>query len=178
MTRTAPTTDLGALRSAILADPADDTLRLAYADALQEQHSEDSNEYRHGELIRLQCRIATIRASCGCGSCVKVGQHHNGPCAVSKERDELPDGRSKNAMLRPREQDLLRDLTPWLRRGERCGACHGTGDLRTSDGKFWLGQDCHHCNADGWLGSLAEQMPHIDQRTGPNWEKDWRIPAG
>jgi len=63
------------------------------------------------EFVRLQIRIAGLRAFCGCGSCTAFrggGQHHNGPCAVGRERDEQPDGTSRPAMLRPREFELWR----------------------------------------------------------------------
>lgn len=62
------------------------------------------------EFIRLQCRIAAIEATCSCGRCVKRrggGQHTNGPCVIDQERDDLPDGRSKQAFLRMRHNKLM-----------------------------------------------------------------------
>lgn len=84
---------------------------------------ERSNGFtERAEFIRLQCRIASIQRTCLCGACVKLrggGQHHNGPCAVDQERDELPDGTSRQALLRRRERELLHANVPgkpWLTR--------------------------------------------------------------
>lgn len=96
-------TDAGLLR-AILEHPEDDVARLVYSDWLEEQ-----GQAERAAFIRLQIRIATLESNCRCGRCVQRrggGQHHNGPCAVDKERDELPDGRSKQALLRMREREL------------------------------------------------------------------------
>lgn len=68
------------------------------------------------EFIRIQIRIAGLRAACGCGGYTALrggGQHHNGPCDVGRERDEQPDGTSRPAMLRARENALWRE---WSRR--------------------------------------------------------------
>lgn len=104
MSLTAPATAASALLAAILANPGDDTPRLVYADWLEE-----AGDANRAAFIRLQCRIAAIQATCGCGSCVRRrggGQHTNGPCGVDQERNELPDGRSKQAFLRMREREL------------------------------------------------------------------------
>lgn len=89
----------------VIAEPANDEARLAYA-AICEQYGQGE---RAG-FVRLQCRIAALEADCWCRSCVQRrggGQHTNGPCAVDQARDELPDGRSKQALLRRREGELL-----------------------------------------------------------------------
>ncbi len=101
-------TDTGtALLRSIVLRPEDMDARLIYADWCEE------NEQRErAEFIRLQCRIADLQADCHCVGCVRLrgggGQHHNGPCAVDQEREELPDGRSRQAMLRRRERELLK----------------------------------------------------------------------
>jgi uncharacterized protein (TIGR02996 family) len=105
------TTLAGALLAAILESPEDDVPRLVLADYLEERNA-PGDEWR-AELIRVQCRIATIEAVCGCGCCVRRrggGQHHNGPCGVDQERDELPGGKSKQAFLRKRERELFAHL--------------------------------------------------------------------
>lgn len=48
-------TDEAAFRAAILANPADDTVRLVFADWLQEQGDDD-----RAEFIRVQCRLAVL----------------------------------------------------------------------------------------------------------------------
>lgn len=127
-----------ALLAAIAADLTDDTVRLAYADRLQEQGDD-----ARAEFIRVQCRIAAIQRGCSCGLCVKLrggGQHTNGGCAVDKERDEQPDDSSRNVHLRVRESALLAANPAWLTcpcpsptcvfiTKQECRLCNGTGDL-------------------------------------------------
>lgn len=96
---------LQAIRRAILEEPSSDLHRQAYADRCEEL----GDEVR-AEFVRVQCRIAAIEAACLCGSCVRRrggGRQHNGKCAVDQERDDLPDGRSRQAFLRRRERELL-----------------------------------------------------------------------
>ena len=76
--------ELLAFLDALYANPDDAGTALVLADLLQEGGDEAKATY-----IRLQVRAAEVRRDCLCGSCVKRrggGQHHNGPCAVSKER--------------------------------------------------------------------------------------------
>jgi uncharacterized protein (TIGR02996 family) len=99
------TDDYLAMLRGVLAEPDDDGPRLVLSDWLEENGQPD-----RAEFVRLQCRIARIEATCSCGRCVKLrggGQHTNGPCGVDRERDELPDGRSRQAFLRCRERELL-----------------------------------------------------------------------
>jgi uncharacterized protein (TIGR02996 family) len=94
-----------ALLRGVLENPQDVAVRLILSDWLEENGEED-----RAEFIRLQCRIATLQADCNCGACVSLrggGQHHNGPCAVDRDRDELPGGRTKQAFLSMRSQDIL-----------------------------------------------------------------------
>lgn len=106
MTDLARHPDAVAFVRAICSAPEDDTPRLVYADWLEEHGQAD-----RAEFVRLQIRIAGIEAHCWCGACVRkrgrLGQHHNGPCGVDKERDELPDGSSRQAFLRRRERELF-----------------------------------------------------------------------
>lgn len=110
-----------ALLEAILENPADDAPRLILSDWLEEHGEEE-----RAEFIRLQCRIASLQSGCNCGSCVKLrggGQHHNGPCAVNQERDELSDGRSKQAFLRLREHELIEKFGSGLLGSLPLGEC-------------------------------------------------------
>lgn len=96
-------TDGPHLLAAILAAPADDHVRLVYADCLQELGDE-----ARAEFIRVQCRIAQIQQTCGCGACVKRrggGQHHNGKCAIDDWQDD-------GVKLRRREYELWQQHLP------------------------------------------------------------------
>jgi uncharacterized protein (TIGR02996 family) len=97
-------TEEGLVR-AVLAAPDDDAPRLAYADWCDEH-----DRGTRGPFIRAQIRHEALRADCGCGACVTRhrggGQHHNGPCVMSKRQA----GGGK-----PREVEFaLADGAPWL----------------------------------------------------------------
>lgn len=107
-------TEEQALLAAVRAAPDDDLPRLVYADWLDER-----GRGVRAEFIRLQCRIAELQRGCLCGACVRLrggGQHQNGPCAIDRDRVELPDGRTRQAFLRQRERDLLAShaVVEWL----------------------------------------------------------------
>lgn len=88
--------------------PECDVVRLVAADWL-----DDHGHGERAEFVRVQCRISEIRSDCSCGSCVRLrggGQHTNGPCDVSRERIEMPDGSSRNAMLRARNVALCESI--------------------------------------------------------------------
>lgn len=97
--------DYRAMLAGIRADKADDLKRLVLADWLEEH-----GQAERAELIRVQCRIAEIRRDCMCGGCRTSGQHHNGPCGIDRERVELPDGTTRNALLRIRNTRLVESL--------------------------------------------------------------------
>lgn len=114
------TADTGAgLLRAVVREPLEDTVRLAYADWLDERGAE--GDAARAEFIRVQIRIAELQRECSCTGCARLrggGQGTNGPCAVDRERIELPDGRSRQAFLRRRERELLDEhWGDWIRSG-------------------------------------------------------------
>lgn len=137
---------------AIVQSPDDDLPRLVYADWLEENGSSD-----RAEFIRVQCRIEEIRRHCWCGGCRKSGQHHNGPCAIDRERVELPDGSSRNAMLRKRNIDLTRSTDPemWSLYHQACwppsrfAFSRGFLDTVRCETGDWIGEPCPNCHERG-----------------------------
>lgn len=121
------------------------------------------------EFLRLQIRIAAIQADCLCGACVRLrggGQHHNGPCAVDRERVELPDGGSRQAFLRRRERELFAAhgaawfgpagcLTPPSDRERQSGGewrvvSRGfVGAVSGPLAAFWGERQCDNCEGEG-----------------------------
>ena len=76
------------LLAAVLADPASDLARLAYADRLEETGADDAR----AEFIRVQLGWHDVAAACLCGDCVRRrggGRHHGGPCQVRRREREL-----------------------------------------------------------------------------------------
>lgn len=159
---TTPTlSPVAALRRAVCHDPHDDTVRLALADELDEHGGEI--EAKWAELIRVGCEMSRWNG-------INTGK---GGGAAGPEHLELCR----------REIALIRDLTPWLRRGERCDSCGGKGwdnELHSSHAS-----DCAACHGPGWLGSLAartarsmnaRQLADAALNGGDNGY-DWAIPA-
>lgn len=149
----APTlSTIAGLRRAVCIDPHDDTVRFALADSLEEPGSSEQ-ERKWAALIRFQIALTTY----GDGSDPAVAR--------------LIAGTNEPA--------LLRDLTPWLRRGERCERCKGKGMLRKRATRLG-GEEhrCPTCHGIGWLGSLAESRTDesVIKRTG-RLPSDWTIPA-
>lgn len=160
---TTPTlSPIAELRRAVCADPHDDTARLVLADALEEPGSSEQ-ERQWAAMIRFHIALTTY----GDGSDPAVAR--------------LIAGTNEPA--------LLRDLTPWLRRGERCGSCGGRRVIRQAalrPFKFTIEPpsispaaslfdtvevDCPSCNGTGWLGSLAA-------KTGMEWLNDATFARG
>ncbi len=123
----ATASDLTLLLREIVTHPEDDTVRLAYADFVQEQGDET-----RAAFIRVQCRIAAVQRECGCGACVNRrggGQHTNGPCAATRRQDD-------GVYLRRQEWELfdpelgyrLRDAHPFMRHTIVPGTHHGRTD--------------------------------------------------
>lgn len=168
------TTDLALLRRAVLIDPGSADARLVFADEIEGSGGEQ--EQRWAEMIRAGCELAKCRPDCGVG---KVCRGVDGwlPSIVTC------------AGLRGREAALIRDLTPWLRRGERCGSCGGRRIIRQAalrPFKFTIEPpriepsaslfdtvevECPTCHGIGWLGSLAA-------KTGAEWLNDATFSRG
>ena len=156
---TTTSSDLTLLRRAVLLDPGSDDARLVFADEIE--GSGGANEQRWAEMIRAGCELAKCSPDCGVG---KVCRGVDGwlPSIVTC------------AGLRDHEAALLRDLTPWLRRGERCTSCGGRRIVRQAvlkPFKFTIEPpriepsaslfdtvevECPTCHGVGWLGSLAD----------------------
>lgn len=119
--------DGDALLAAIRADPDDDTVRLVYADWLDER-----GEAERAEFIRVQCELARHP----CGSVVRRGMRH--PLAPTCR------GCDRAATLLARERELLDLRNPaadnehvgdaWFSAGGFGMVTHGAG------GPFWLYQ--------------------------------------
>lgn len=149
------------LMAAIIANPRDDGLRLVMADWLDEH-----GDSRRAEFIRLQIRIAEIERFCSCGSCVKLrggGQCTNGPCAVSRERDEQPDGTSRNAMLRLKESNLLDFGFDEIPKYTKITYCRGfPAEVTLTMAQFLDGERCGQCG-----GSKVVPRPNRKRRDAP-----------
>lgn len=112
-------TTLDMLLAAIIADPDDDLVRLAYADALEERGLPGDDA--RCDLIHVQLAIADAERECRCRRCKPGGQHTNGPCAVRMVT--VFDGtRSESATVHEREllewqraACPLPGLTTWIR---------------------------------------------------------------
>lgn len=98
------TTTLTALRAAICAEPADDTVRLMFADALEENGGE--HEARWAELIRAQIELAAA----GGPPYPKCSEN-----AINMRSGERC-GRCDDCRNRDRSDAILRELEPVLPR--------------------------------------------------------------
>lgn len=160
------------LLDAIRRNREEDLPRLMYADAIEDE------EPKLAEFIRLQVRIGAIQRDCLCGSCVKRrggGQHHNGPCGVDKERDEQPDGSSRQAFLRMRENGLFKnnvgawtDGLPEELITQQCPYCEDQGpDYETGI------VECRQCECTG----LVPNYDRIDFSRGflTSAEMPWEV---
>lgn len=151
------------LRRAVCIDPASDDARLVLADALDE--SGDPMQAKWAELIRCGCELAAIpdpppEPSVGMRSASRSQR-------LAALHVWSMQWKAKYYALRARESALLRELVPWLRRGERCGSCNGLG----------VGL-CPTCRGRGWLGLLAEQVPVNAVSLGIGGiAGNWLIPA-
>jgi uncharacterized protein (TIGR02996 family) len=130
------TTDRAGFMAKIIAEPEEDTHRLAYADWLDENGEPD-----RAEFIRVQCELA-------------------GMPTYRHLRIEygLADGVSPECRLafalRSREDLLLAVNHEWSRC--ECRGCKGTGkvyyaDPRVTAGKLWSGDYCGVCHGTGDL---------------------------
>lgn len=148
-----PTThpDAIALLAAIVANPAEDTPRLMYADLLQEEGDEE-----RAEFIRVQVELARIAPddwpteTTGleeCWPCLqrrRGGQCTNGPCRCTLNL----------RWLRTRERELLEaNYAKWLK--VECERCKGKGDLMP--GRVYVREMCTDCNGTGDIGGLLHR---------------------
>lgn len=142
-------TDLTGLYAAILRDPEDDTVRLAYADALDEAGEDPAR----AEFIRVQVELARIADTCRCGACVQRGsQHHNGKCDANRFR-------RRSAVL------LNENSARWLR--VPCVECGGIG--RETIGRKTYHGRCLDCRGTGDAGGLTWEFNYPREvRVSPN----------
>lgn len=133
-----------AFLAAIIANPDDDTVRLVYADWLQEQGEED-----RAEFVRVQVEIARRENACNCAALLPpTGRCSPGVSAAALMCD-LCKPLYYPINLRSREQELLStDYGPIL-------------GLRT---RFRDGAIEH--NPYGWIGAAGYAMGWCDFRRG------------
>ena len=184
------------LLRAIADAPDDDTLRLIYADWLEE-HSECA----WGELIRVQVELARMEtysadllnddtpwSECtelsakwcpNCGDCICLNPEASlsdadcplhSPTSEHCCHHELMD---KIAAYRARESALLAEHEPRLRRGERCERCeNGTYEFFPSSNLPPRKKKCPFCRGTGWeRWWLAERRLdyHLSKCTKVEW---------
>jgi uncharacterized protein (TIGR02996 family) len=158
---------------------ADDTPRLALADALEETDPSEGGDADWAELIRVQCEVERLRR--------RRGELH-GPEGVERIRS-LPNGhddRYKDSLLCGEICDLLRreralraEHEARWRRGPACERCGGDGFLCAGSGR----QGCTHpdhqcpdCAGTGCTGPLGET--EVVDSYHDEWERHgWRVPV-
>src|SRR5690348_4423484 len=156
------------LLAAVIAEPADDTVRLVMADWFEEHGGDPAR----AEYIRAAIELARL-------DCCQCRVTHDEGCRW-QELDCL------TAVLK-REHEAR-----W-RRGEPCGECGGKGRICSTPTCSALSHQCPTCHGSGWTGSLAEQREFAevvaDAMRGPteagvsqpygfiNPNRKWRHPA-
>ena len=123
------------LLAAVIAEPADDTVRLVMADWFEEHGGDPAR----AEYIRAAIELARL-------DCCQCRVTHDEGCRW-QELDCL------TAVLK-REHEAR-----W-RRGERCERCGGKGREPLAPPESIIGKwtlSCPTCHGSGWSGSLAEQ---------------------
>lgn len=141
---TTSTDDRAAFLRTIVADPEDDTVRLAFADWLDE-----NDDPARAEFIRVQVELARI-------------DHDHAP--LSEDGYDDPDGADcaicdRLIELRPREDALLTaHRAEWLN-GPACAVCGGRGKLKQY-GAFEKKTDpaCVACHGAGDAGGLVRDF--------------------
>ncbi len=171
--------DLIALRAAVLAAPADDVPRLAYADRLEEL-----GEPERAEFIRLQCELARetrktyrpklergikklLRGCVTLRTCPWVNEWLDGyKFGFSADGwgyavvPMSPSVRFRRGFV----AHVTCPLAAWL--GERCGRCRGDGRVGWRVGRGGLntgpliarrpaGNACSDCRGTGYVGGVA-----------------------
>ncbi len=137
-------TDESALLAAIAADLEDDTVRLVYADWLQEHDQED-----RAELIRVQCEKAK-HPGMNCGDLYCSRRSPEGLCDSCSRFDYLCRRENKLISAHP-------EWTRWV-----CSWCAGIGFGGAGQGGHTFGARCVTC---GGLGKLLP--PNVE------WDRGW-----
>lgn len=159
-------TDADALLAAILADPADDTVRLAYAD-----HLDETGEHDRAEFIRVQVELAAVGA-------------------MESVRGKLATLRRRERELLVAVADELRPAVPYswavfteprdrcdtpysvVSRGfvsqvacnfatlfgGPCGVCRGRGELDESSAFGTCQVQCSDCDGKGHTQGVAAEL--------------------
>lgn len=169
MTTTHPTIDtVSALRASICAAPEDDTLRLVYADALDE-----AGDGEWAEFVRVGVELARVPPFHFPSECdLPITHPRYGQCEKCKRWSEKMESLSR------RSDALLRSLEPRLRRGRQCERCLTGKKLRQGFDPRHPEEhiyNCPICSGRGWLGVLGERKDSLLVRAG--YQGDWLIPA-
>jgi uncharacterized protein (TIGR02996 family) len=195
------TTTITAMLRAVRESPesmADDTLRLALADCLEENAGAVCwNCKGKGKVSVEFSRVPPTHADVECGICSGsgVGEESNGfaewaelirvqcelargePCeSVGKwaKCNKVPECR--NCALRRRSDALLAEHEARWRRGPACERCGGKAGIAWSESNMryerlpWL---CPACHGSGWTGPLGEKV----LPDGHMMPRAWRVPA-
>jgi uncharacterized protein (TIGR02996 family) len=157
------TTTITAMLAAVKRSPesmADDTLRLALADVLDETHPDEGGDGAWAELIRVQVDLARWKRD---------------DARVSLS----PSGITRHAELRRRSDALRAANEDRWRRGPACGRCGDAGYRRAIDGEHVGRPYCPDCAGSGWAGPLGAREPCGDARYGgqAGGASRWRVPA-
>lgn len=136
-------TDHDAFMQAIIADPANDTPRLLYADWLEEQ-----GDGERAEFIRMQCELANHPT------------HHKAEtgCPLRKRERELLAGGIKDVpghmLAMPRPEWVCPGIK-MLTMAPQCGDCRWTftrgfvSEIRMPI-EFWMDGKCPQCHGEGY----------------------------
>jgi uncharacterized protein (TIGR02996 family) len=143
------TGDRLAFIQAIRESPEDDTLRMVYADWLDEH----GGNPELAEFIRKQIELARL---------MDDWPHHKG-------RKVWHD---KRAALEVQTKMLLRSHEARWRRGPACERCAWSGRVN-SDKPFRYTEPCPACAGTGWTGPLGEKV----LPDGHMMPRAWRVPA-
>ncbi|WP_439627514.1 TIGR02996 domain-containing protein [Gemmata sp.] len=146
-------TTVDALHRSILADPDNDTLRLAYADALDERGRGD--DAARAELIRVQIRaekLTRVPVSPRCGS---VSDRWCPACGDSTCRD--PERGLSDPGCPLHDED-----SPHAGTADRILSLHGTAARLIAAHPEWSWLKCPSCGGDG------RRPPEAARRLGPD----------
>jgi uncharacterized protein (TIGR02996 family) len=169
---TATTTTIAAMLRAVRESPesmADDTLRLALADVLDETDPSEGGDPAWAEFLRVQVEL------------VKVPDFH--PYGSNEQRaNNSRLSRAEKVLarsLRSRERALRAEHEARWRRGPACGRCGDAGYRRAIDGEHVGRPYCPDCAGTGHAGPLGDREPGGDARYGgqAGGASRWRVPV-